>query len=300
MNQVALTYAIVTPARNEAENLARLARCMLEQTHRPATWVIVDDGSTDGTATAAGDLARDHRWIQVIQAQGGPERESLSAGRRGGRDVRSFNAGLPALGLVPDVVIKVDADVSFEPNYFELLVGEFVADPRLGIASGTCYELENGRWVAKRVTRSHVRGATRAYRWACLQDVAPLEERLGWDSIDEIKANLAGWGTTSFRHLAFRHHRWMGERDGASRTAWEGQGEVAHFLGYRFSYLLLRTFFHATRDPAAFALLGGYLDAAARRRPRYPDDAVRVHLRRQQRARELLPRAREALGRRVG
>jgi glycosyltransferase involved in cell wall biosynthesis len=298
VRQAELSYAVVTPARNEATNLARLAGCMLEQTQRAETWAIVDDGSTDGTAEIAAGLARDHSWIRFTQAPAGDAAEALSAGRRGGRVVRSFNTGLALLEGEPGVVVKVDADVSMEPDYFERLLAEFANDPELGMASGTCYELEGGIWTPKHVTRGHVRGATRAYRWACLQDAGPLEERLGWDGIDEIRASLAGWRTTSFGHLAFRHHRWMGERDGSSRTAWEGQGDVAHFLGYRFSYLLLRTLFHARRDRAALALLHGYMRGVVRRQARYSDHAVRAHLRRQQRARQLLPRAREALGRR--
>ena len=298
MSQAELSYAVVTPARNEATNLARLARCMLEQTRRPEAWVIVDDGSTDGTADVAASLAQDHHWIRLSSAVGGPPDEALASGRLGGRDIRSFKAGLALLKSHSDIVIKVDADVSMEPDYFELLLAEFKKDPELGIASGTCYELEGGTWTPKHVTRGHVRGATRAYRWACLHDAGPLEERLGWDGIDEIRASLAGWRTTSFRHLAFRHHRWMGERDGSSRTAWDGQGGVAYFLGYRFSYLLLRTLFHARRDRAAVGLLQGYMRGVVRRQARYSDHSVRTHLRRQQRARQLLPRAREALGRR--
>lgn len=299
MHEDRLSYAAVTPARNEAENLARLAEAMFAQTQRPEAWVIVDDGSTDGTAEVAAALAREHDWIRFAHAPAGDAAEALAAGRRGGRVVRSFNAGLALLEAEPDVVIKVDADVSVEPDYFERLVAEFALDPSLGMASGTCYELEDGVWTPKHVSRGHVRGATRAYRRACLDDAGPLEERLGWDGIDEIRASLAGWRTTSFPHLAFRHHRWMGERDGSAKVAWEGQGDVAHFLGYRFSYLLLRTAFHATRDPAAVGLLRGYLRGLVQRQPRYSDHAVRAHLRRQQRARELLPRAREALGRRL-
>ena len=43
-----LTYAIVTPARNERDNLQRLAESVLAQDHAPLSWVIVDDGSDDG------------------------------------------------------------------------------------------------------------------------------------------------------------------------------------------------------------------------------------------------------------
>jgi len=47
-----LSYAIVTPARNEAANLTRLGACPTEQSQLPDKWVIVDNGSTDETFSA--------------------------------------------------------------------------------------------------------------------------------------------------------------------------------------------------------------------------------------------------------
>jgi glycosyltransferase involved in cell wall biosynthesis len=42
---MSLSYVVVTPARDEAENLRRQAAWLAEQTHRPSEWVIVDNGS---------------------------------------------------------------------------------------------------------------------------------------------------------------------------------------------------------------------------------------------------------------
>ena len=295
LQYVPLTYAAITPARDEAENLQRLFGCLVEQTHRPETWVIVDDRSTDDSLETALAFSHAQPWVAVRSSA--PERdEALTSGRRSGRDVSAFNVGLAALTEVPQVVVKLDADVSIGPDFFERLMAEFDADPRLGIASGACFELADGRWQEVLVTRSHVRGATRAYRRECFKDVSPLEERLGWDGIDEVKANLAGWSTRSIRQLPFFHHRAMGERDGSWR-AWESQGDTARFLGYRFSYLLLRSLYQARRDVAALAMIWGYLHAVLRRDRVYEDSAVRAHLRGEQRLRRLPARALEALGR---
>jgi hypothetical protein len=222
----------------------------------------------------------------------------VARGRQTGRDVVAFHAGLASLDPPPDVAVKLDADVSFGPDYFERLLSEFVADPSLGIASGSCYEHGDAAWNQTFVTGGHVRGASRAYRWACLQAVLPLDEHIGWDGIDEIKASLNGWRTATLLDIPFYHHRKVGQRDGTRRRGWAVQGRAAYYMGYRFSYLLLRAIYQARREVSAVAMPVAYLGAAFAREPRCPDLAVRSRVRSEQRLRSLPLRAREAGGRR--
>jgi hypothetical protein len=206
---------------------------------------------------------------------------------------------MSALASRPDVLVKLDADVSFEVDYFQRLLAAFAAGPRLGITSGSAYELHDGVWQQRHMTDGSVWGASRAYRWACLQDVLPLEERMGWDGIDALKANLAGWETRLLDDLPFRHHRAEGERDGSRPRAWAAQGRAAHYMGYRFTYLAARSMANAIKEPAALAMVCGYVQAAVARAPRCSDKAVLDALRRRQRLRELPRRARESFGRPV-
>jgi glycosyltransferase involved in cell wall biosynthesis len=288
----ASSYAAITPVRDEEENLERLAACMVAQTLLPASWLIVDNGSTDGTVALAEALAQDHDWIRLAHA------EAADRARPGAPIVRAFKAGLDQLDEQPDVIVKLDADVSMGEDYFERILQAFSADPRLGIAGGACLELEDGEWTETYVTGDHVRGASRCYRRECLEAVSPLEERVGWDGIDELKAAVLGWHTRLLRDVPFRHHRRVGERDGGSTARWKRQGQGAYFMGYRFSYLLLRTAHHARRNPSALAMVLGYTSAAARREPRCADDAVTSYLREQQRLTRLRSRMREAKGQR--
>jgi poly-beta-1,6-N-acetyl-D-glucosamine synthase len=286
-----LTYALVTPARNEAENLERLAGSLEKQTRAPSRWVVVDNGSTDATGDVVAALQRRLQWVRVAAAPGEERPEP------GAPVVRAFHAGLRKLDVEPTVIVKLDADTSFDPDYFERLLEAFAADPRLGIASGTCLEQDAaGEWRPIHVTAGHVRGAARAYRRECLQQVLPLEERVGWDGIDELKAAVLGWTTRMLPSLSFYHHRALGERDRGRTSRWRAQGRASYFMGYRFLYLVLRSLHHARRDPSALAMVGAYAAAALRRDPRYADEAVRSHLRRQQSLRYLGSRAREARG----
>jgi glycosyltransferase involved in cell wall biosynthesis len=287
------TYAAITPVRDEEGNLARLAGCMRRQTVQPDAWLIVDNGSADGTLDLAERLAREHDWIRVVTA------EAADRARPGAPIVRAFNIGLGQLEDVPDVIVKLDADVSMDDDYFELILAAFSADPQLGIAGGACLELRDGQWVETFVTGDHVRGASRCYRRECLRAVSPLEERVGWDGIDELKAATLGWRTRLIRTAPFRHHRRVGERDGGSTTRWSRQGYGSYFMGYRFSYLVLRSLHHALRHPPALAMITGYVAAALRREPRFADASVRRHLRDQQRLRRVPLRLLEAVGRRT-
>jgi hypothetical protein len=220
----------------------------------------------------------------------------LARGRLQAVEAKAFVAGAEALESTPSVVIKLDADLSFEPSYCERLVAAFASDPRLGVASGVCTELRGGEWHTLFGTRSHVWGASRAYRWSCLEEVLPLEAREGWDEIDSIKAQIRGWRVRTLPELPFRHHRSVGTRDGPRGKQWAAQGRTARFMGYRFSYLLVRAAWRARYEPSALAMVAGYLDGAIRREPPCADSAVRAYLRREQRIRRLPLRMREALG----
>ena len=285
-----LTYSIITPARDEAETLPALAHALAEQTVRPLRWVIVEGGSSDATGNVAEKIDAEYDWAQLIVLPATAQRE------RGAPIVRAINAGLGALEVTPDILVNVDADVTMEPDYFERLLDAFGRDESLGIASGSAWELDEGIWRQRFVTGGTVWGATRAYRWACLQDVLPLEKRHGWDGIDQLKARSRGWRTKTFTDLPFRHHRAEGQQDGSTWNHWIANGDTAYFMGYRPWYLLARTLHHLRRDPSAFALLIGYASAAFRRSPRLEDRRAREVLRTDQSFRHLLHRRREALG----
>jgi glycosyltransferase involved in cell wall biosynthesis len=287
------SYAVVTPARNEAESLPRLGSCLAQQTLKPTVWVIVENGSADDTSEVAAALAEKYPWTRVMTA---PAEGSV---RRGGPIARAFQYGLSGIEGHPDVIVKLDADISMDPDYFERLMAAFSEDPSLGMASGMCFEQENDEWVPRHVTGTSVWGAARAYRRVCLDAVLPLEEAMGWDGIDELKANMHGWRTGTLLDLSFRHHRLEGARDGSRWRAWAAQGRAAHYMGYKPWYLVLRALHNARTELSALALVSAYVKATLKREPRCPDVAVRAYLRRNQRVSALPSRAREALGRRV-
>ena len=277
-----LSYAVVTPARDEEHNLHRLGAALAAQTLPPTEWVVVDDGSTDGTAQVLAELAERHAWVRVVPGTAG-DGHHIATGRRLARDLEGFRLGVRSLSHSADVVIKVDADIDFEPDFCEQLTGRFADDVLLGIASGTCYEREDHAWVRRTKSDTTVWGATRAYRSDCLPDVMTLEPCMGWDGLDEIGVQLRGMRTQAFVDLPFRHHRPEGGRELSSLHQGEALGAASWYMGYRPTYLALRAFYRARGEPAALAMLWGYAAAAARREPRCPDTQVVHALRERQR-----------------
>ena len=173
--------------------------------------------------------------------------------------------------------------------------GAFAGDPRLGIASGICQELD-GRGMAPpaRDARPCPRRDARLPRHVPAGR-APARGAPGLGRDRPIKAQIGGWGRRRCpTSRSATTAPWAARRRTAARA---DQGDAAYYMGYRFCYLLARALFRARREPAALAMLGGYARAAAGRRPRCADPAVRRHLRAEQRLGRLPLRLREALGR---
>ena len=83
---MAYTYVLVTPARNEAQFIELTLRSVIAQTVRPVRWVIVSDGSTDGTDDIVRKYSAEHSWIELVRM---PERHQ----RHFAAKVNAFNAG---------------------------------------------------------------------------------------------------------------------------------------------------------------------------------------------------------------
>src|SRR5450432_3698348 len=112
------TYVLITPARNEADYIELTLQSMVAQTVLPLKWVIVSDGSTDGTDDIVRRYMPDNPWIELLRM---PERQE----RHFAGKAHAFNAGYDRVkDLDFDIVGNLDADVSFEPAHFEFLIGK--------------------------------------------------------------------------------------------------------------------------------------------------------------------------------
>ncbi len=202
MSSAPSIYVVITPARDEETRLPLAIESMLAQTLRPAEWAIVNDGSSDGTAAIIQEYSRRHPWIRGVER---PDR-----GRRlsGAGVVEAFYEGYHSLQCRNwEFLVKLDADLSFAPNFFQQALEHFQIQPRLGIGGACLHLMTNGAPQPEKGPRFHVRGATKIYRRRCWEAMGGIMAAPGWDTVDEVRASMLGWSSESFPNLVARHHR---------------------------------------------------------------------------------------------
>lgn len=272
---------IVTPARNEADFLPGIIRSVTSQTQRPALWVIVDDGSTDGTAEIADRAALEHGWIRVLRRR--------DRGRRvlGSGVIAAFEDGLRSVDVDYDFVAKMDADMTFGPRYLERATQMFEDEPRLGALSGKVYRPEEDREVEEFMIDDMVAGQFKLYRRECFEEIGGFVQAVMWDGIDFHQARRFGWTTRSDAHddLRLLHHRLMGSSDKSvlrGRLRWGG-GQW--FLGSHPLYVLAASIFRMLEKPhivGGALIFAGYVRAWFRGEDRFDDPGFRQDLHRWQ------------------
>jgi poly-beta-1,6-N-acetyl-D-glucosamine synthase len=279
---------IITPMRNEADHIEGVARALAAQTRPPALWMVVNDNSTDATGEIAARLAEELDFMEVVSTPANftvksADRLAVAAAPR------AFNFGLAAAGDLARFthIGKLDGDIELAPDYFERILAEFDADPKLGIAGGWILEYKGGEWRPTPSAPEHVRGALKLWSAECFEAIGGVVERLGWDGIDETLARMNGYRTRSFAHAEARHFRETGSADGRLRghVRW---GESHWILNHGVVWTTVRAAKVARirpRGASGAAYLYGYARAAVRRVPRVEIDGYREFVRGEQRRR---------------
>lgn len=268
-----LSYVLITPARNEETNIGRTIESVISQTLLPERWVIVSDGSTDKTDEIIKSYLTDHPWIEFVRM---PEHRDRNFAAK----VQCFDAGYEKVkGLKFVVIGNLDADISFDPEYFEFLVDKFADDQALGVA-GTPF-VENGNHYDYRFTSiEHVSGACQLFRRECFEEIGgyiPIKGG-GIDWVAVTSARMKGWKTRTFTEKTCLHHRAMGTGNGKSMLIHFRQGSKDYSLGNHPFWEIFRAVYQMGRKPfvvGGCCLLLGYVSAMIKgqRRP-IPDDLM--------------------------
>ena len=291
-----MNYVVITPVRNEADHLVKTIESMAGQTMPPALWVIVNDGSSDHTKDVAEAGAAKHPWIRTVhrpdrgfRKSGGGVIEAFYDGYAvlsSASPLPSDGKGIKGEGPAWDFLVKLDGDLSFDRGYFESCLEQFAENPQLGIGGGTVCRRDAGVLVAesRNDPRFHVRGATKIYRRRCWEQIGGLLKAPGWDTVDELKANMLGWETQTFAEILLLQHKDTGSADGAWRN-WVKNGLANYVSAYHPLFMMAKCLKRIFARPyllSAAGLAYGFVGGYFHRVPRIEDSALTRYIRAQQ------------------
>lgn len=269
-------YILITPAKNEDNNLPDVADSVIKQTIRPKLWVIVDDGSTDDTPIVIRNLKEKHNWILSLRLPPRP------------RDI-TFNYSYVCKegfdyavefcrqnGIDYEYIALLDADTVLEKNYFDRIIDEFEKDKKLGIASGGIYYNINGKLEWHKSFENLPAGTGRVWRKDCFFDTKGYLVEPSPDSISNVKAVLHCWKIRQFKQIIAIQKRWTSSAEGLSK-GYKINGKMAHYLNKHPLLVLINTIYFATNRPyyTSIAFLYGYLVTFFKRKEQIGDEEIK-------------------------
>ena len=278
-----IPYVLITPARNEERFIEKLIESVIHQTVLPERWVIVNDGSTDATASIVSRYVEKYDWMELLNLS--PRRDRSFAAK-----VHAFNAGFARVkNLEFEVVGNLDSDLSFEADYLEFLLNKFREDASLGVA-GTIFREEGYSSATDSFEgQNHVAGGCQLFRRRCFERIGGYvpNKAGGIDWIAVTTARMMGWTTRSFREKYFFHYRSLGTAERSLLASTFSYGEKDYYLGGHPLWELFRAAYRTTKKPyvvGGLVLYSGYLSAFLRRMDRpVSDELMRFHRKEQMR-----------------
>lgn len=286
-NTSELEFVILTAAYNEEAGIERLMKSVIAQTHKPKEWVIVDDGSTDRTLEIAQRYAREWPFIHVVV-----RKKEKSVGQNWAARVDAINFANSQLTATSyDYIGILDADITYEPDYYARVIERLATRPELGVAGGNLHEMQDGKFQQRNGNRSfHVPGAVQLFRRDCYERVGGLKAFKGGhdDTVAEITARMYGWKSESFFDLPVYHHRPTGVTGTTVLRARYSEGTCQYSVGYHPLFQFFNCLKRIGGKPfliASAARFAGYWVSAIRGEKRHTSPEFIAYLRKEQMAR---------------
>ena len=241
---------IVTPARNESAYLPLLLNSLKIQTYNVITFfLLVDDDSSDGTVEIFNQWKPNFPTLSI---------KSKSSGRiiTGGAFFSWWAGVNHALELKNDFdyVMKLDADVSLSPDYFEKLIPGF--HDKVDILGGVI----KGK---SREQNSYVPGPVKMYSLKALKLIRTLPIATGFDVMDEVLCKKHGLRVSVYSDAKFTMNRQIGFSQGILHGRYRN-GLVCRWTGYAPEYFTLHLMRYLFRKPyltGAIWMLTGFFKA---------------------------------------
>jgi poly-beta-1,6-N-acetyl-D-glucosamine synthase len=280
-----MKYVLITPAHNEEKFIEKTIVSIINQTHRPMKWLIVNDGSTDFTSKVVEKYLPEYEFIEFINVERNRERSF-------GNKARAFNTGIDKLnGVDYDFIGNLDADIFLENDYYANIIQLFAENPKLGLCGGMIYTTVGNAFVTSDQTIDSVAGAVQLFRKECFIDIGGAYMPLPYGGIDaaaEIMAKMKGWLVEKSTENKAYEQRQTGTATNSPIIACYRLGRRFHSLGYGLIFFGIRCIYRLGDPPVvigSFVTLLGFVSSIIMRRPVVLPENVVKYLRREQRLR---------------
>jgi len=274
-------YVLITPARNEEKYIERTILSVISQKILPTQWVVVSDGSTDRTDEIVNGYLDKYSFIRFKRLDSGDKRDFSSK-------AYAIDAGYQIIKDQEfDYIGNLDADISFDINYYKNILHAFNGDNSLGIAGGMITELVDGRYEKQRADLNSVAGPIQLFRRKCYENIGgyiPLKTG-GIDAAAEIIARMNGWKVRTFPEFVVRHNRRMLTSGTNVYNSKIKQGMRDFYIGYHPAFQFARCLYRLREKPffiGSVLTMIGYLWLAIKREKKLLPDNVIKYLRREQ------------------
>lgn len=221
-------YVLITAAHNEQDFIEKTIFSVISQLHKPKEWIIVNDGSTDNTESIVRRYALENSFIKLFN-------NNRKEGRNFASKVFALNIAIKKIQTFEfDYIGILDADVSFEKDYYSSMIEEFKTNPKLGISGGNYFDIIEGKKVHIYSSPYSVRGATQFFRKECfdkIDGIKPIKYG-GEDALACYTARMYGWEIKNFDSLIVLHHRPTGLTGSNIYKTRFKDGFVEYNLGY--------------------------------------------------------------------
>lgn len=276
-------YLLISPCRNESKYLQKTIDSIVNQSCLPSHWIIVDDGSTDGTEVILNEAAKKHKFIQIIK------RSDRGTRLVGPGVIDAFYTGYESINVQKfDYICKLDVDLEIPNKYFETLICRMENNLRIATCSGKPYfHNQNGDLVSEKCGDDTSVGMIKFYRRKSFELIGGFVREVMWDGIDCHRCRMLGQIACSWDEpdLRFIHLRPMGSSHKNIFVGRFRHGTGQYFMGTSLIYMLASCFYRMAAPPVVLggtAMMIGYLQSMLLSKKRYGDLEFRSFLKKYQ------------------
>ena len=258
-------YVLISAARNEQAYIEKTIQSVINQTILPQKWVIVSDGSTDNTDMIVKKYIEKYDFIELLTRKGDENRNF------GSKAMSVMKAYENIQNIEFDFVGNVDADISFDSNYYENMLNKFEQNPKLGIVGGTRYDRYPKGFVKIQCAKNSVGGPFQFFRKECFDEIGGYKNLKygGIDAVAETTARMCGWEVKSYSEYLIYHHRITGLANTRNMLLTRFRdGTKLYLIGFHPLHILIKYIVRIFNKPmflGSLFLYSGYFWAAIRK-----------------------------------